>query len=75
MNTDDCTCIYIHIPLYLSIFLQSHQAYVSPLSVLERLDTALGVEGNMKNGNEEVAQIVRYTTVLVSLKTVPVLCY
>ena len=41
---------------------------MSPLSVLERLDTVIGVEGNMKNGNEEVAQVVRYSTALASLK-------
>ena len=31
--------------------------------MLERLDQALGVEGNIKNGKEEVAQFVRYTCV------------
>ena len=41
---------------------QSHHAYISPLSVLERLDPALGVNGTMKSGKEEVAQIVRYAS-------------
>ena len=41
---------------------QSHQAYISPLSVLERLDPALGINGTMKSGKEEVAQIVRYVS-------------
>ena len=34
--------------------------YISPLSVLERLDPALGDNGTMKSGSEEVAQVVRY---------------
>lgn len=47
---------------------QSHQPYISPLSVLERLDPALGVNGTMKSGKEEMAQIVRYIMpVLLSL--------
>ena len=43
-----------------SISIYLHQPYISPLSVLERLDPALGVNGTMKSGKQEVAQVVRY---------------
>lgn len=47
--------------------IQSHQPYISPLSVLERLDPALGVNGTMKSGKEEVAQVVRYGSMIDSI--------
>ena len=41
--------------------------YISPLSVLEQLDPALGDNGTMKSGSEEVVQVVRCVCVILCI--------
>ena len=70
LKSSTCSLPHYNLPYILTVvfpFAVPTTLYISPLSVLERLDPALGDNGTMKSGSEEVAQVVRCVCVILCI--------